>query len=194
MTEYWANRHIPPLVLRAQELANQKGFSHSCAPEVGRMLYLLAAMHPRGRLGEIGTGCGLGAAWMISAIGEAGELYTVDNDSELLESVRPAFAEFSNVHLLRGDWRALLAYGPFDLLFVDAREPKQTLPPELFEALKVGGALVVDDMTPEALKSSDQRDKPDPVRERLLNGKDLAAFEVFLPSNAAMIIAVKMIP
>jgi predicted O-methyltransferase YrrM len=58
----------PPLVRRALELERELGFDRSSIPEVGRLLHLLAAQRGRMRVGEIGTGCGVGAAWIASAL------------------------------------------------------------------------------------------------------------------------------
>ena len=49
----------PPLVQRA--LALERGFERSCIREVGLLLYVLAAQRGRARIGELGTGCGVGA-------------------------------------------------------------------------------------------------------------------------------------
>lgn len=191
MTGYWASTHIPPLVQRAQEAARLVGFTKSSLPQVGRMLYLLTSLYPQGRIGELGTGCGVGAAWMVSALGPGAAFYSIDSNPELTAAVQPIFSNLPNVHLVTGNWMELLQYGPFDLLFVDVSEPKQTMPDELLAALRIGGTLVVDDMTPEELRPPERRQAPDPVRERLLNGRDLAGFEIFLPPDAAMILAVR---
>ena len=57
---------MPPLVVRAVVLANELGFEYSCLPEQGRLLRVLAAGRAGGRIGETGTGCGVGLAWMVS--------------------------------------------------------------------------------------------------------------------------------
>ena len=65
---------LPPLVERARTVARQIGFPltrqeaspgrpSACLPGVGRFLGVLAAGCRAGRIGEIGTGAGVGAAW-----------------------------------------------------------------------------------------------------------------------------------
>ena len=54
----------PPLVRRAERLAQELGFERSCTPEVGRLLHALAAQRSRSRVGEIGTGAGVATAWL----------------------------------------------------------------------------------------------------------------------------------
>lgn len=60
---------VPSLVREATERARRAGFSLSCDPEVGRLLAVLAARLPAGaRVLELGTGTGVGTAWIASAL------------------------------------------------------------------------------------------------------------------------------
>ncbi|MHC5728870.1 MAG: hypothetical protein ACYTXY_33085, partial [Nostoc sp.] len=47
---------------------------------------------------------------------------------------------------LLGDWRDLLIYAPFDLLFADGGKAKVTQPQTLITALKPGGLILLDDL------------------------------------------------
>jgi hypothetical protein len=116
---YRARTFVPPLAEEAEGLASELGFALSCRPEVGRLLYTLAASVRNGRVGEIGTGCGYGSAWMASALGPGGTLVTVEHDAERAAAAARLFAAMPNVQVLHADWPALLEHGPFDLLFVD---------------------------------------------------------------------------
>ncbi|HEY6318866.1 MAG TPA: hypothetical protein VI462_13405 [Acidimicrobiia bacterium] len=58
---------LPGLVERAVELARSTRFPFSCHPAQGRLLALLAHGRPGALIGEPGTGCGVGLAWMLSA-------------------------------------------------------------------------------------------------------------------------------
>ncbi len=58
---------LPPLVARAVAVAEELGFELSCSPEQGRLLRVLAGGVPAdGAIGETGTGCGVGLAWLAS--------------------------------------------------------------------------------------------------------------------------------
>ena len=70
----------PPLVSRALELERELGFERSSIPEVGRLLHVLAAQRGRTRVGEIGSGCGVGAAWIVTALAPTVPFVTVELD------------------------------------------------------------------------------------------------------------------
>ena len=64
-----AEAPVPPLVAAATARARQAGFPMSCHPAVGRLLAVLAAHLPEGaRVLELGTGTGVGTAWMVSGL------------------------------------------------------------------------------------------------------------------------------
>ena len=70
----------PPLVQRALALERELGFERSCIREVGLLLHVLAAQRGRTRVGELGTGCGVGAAWIVSALQPSVPFLTVELD------------------------------------------------------------------------------------------------------------------
>jgi len=55
---------LPDLVRDAVTAAIGAGFDFSCRPPQGRLLALLAAGVSGGVIGETGTGCGVGLAWL----------------------------------------------------------------------------------------------------------------------------------
>lgn len=83
---------IPALVVRALALAEARGFRHSSCLEAGLLLHALASTVTGGRIGEIGTGCGVGTAWMVSALQPNVGCVTIDSDPQLVAAVRDVFA------------------------------------------------------------------------------------------------------
>jgi predicted O-methyltransferase YrrM len=183
-------------VHRAAALATAMRFERSSIPEVGRLLAALAAQRPRGRVAEIGTGCGVGAAWIASVLEPGASLVTVETDEGQAGAVDRLFSELPNVRVLQGDWHELLPpEGPFDLLFFDgghwksgdvAAESEQAL-----ELVAPGGAVLIDDLTPEGLWPADWEGTPDPVREFWLRDPRLAAAELLTTPQTAAILAVR---
>ena len=177
---------VPPLVERALALAESHGFERSCTPEVGRLLHVLASSRGRERVAEIGTGTGVGAAWIVSALPPQVPFFTAERDEKRAAAVAELFAEDANVHVLAGDWRELLpAEAPFDLVFFDAA--KQLRPREDGELvtgmLAPGGIAVLDDLT--------AGPGPDPVRDYWLGRPELTAVEVLTAPSAAAILGVR---
>ncbi|HET7515381.1 MAG TPA: hypothetical protein VFJ60_11320, partial [Gaiella sp.] len=59
---------VPPLVARAKAAAAALGFEKSCRDEDGMLLHVLAGRRGLDRVAEIGTGAGVGTAWLASAL------------------------------------------------------------------------------------------------------------------------------
>ena len=55
-------------------------FELSSIPEIGRLLAVLVAARPRGRFAEIGTGVGVGSAWIVEAMDTEATFVTVELD------------------------------------------------------------------------------------------------------------------
>ncbi|HEX4930805.1 MAG TPA: class I SAM-dependent methyltransferase, partial [Gaiellaceae bacterium] len=152
---------LPPLVERALALAEQAGFTKSCSPETGRLLQVLAGQRGRTRVAEIGTGCGVGSAWILSALDPEVAFVTVELDEQRAAEAAELFAGDDNATVLQGDWREVLAgEAPFDLLFADGGRSKYDA--ELLGLLAPGGTLFLDDLTPGYAD-------PDPLRELWLH-------------------------
>jgi predicted O-methyltransferase YrrM len=179
---------VPPaLVQRATGLARELGFERSCEPRVGRLLHLLAAQRGRVRVGEIGTGAGVGAAWLVSALPPGVPFVTVELDAARAAAAAGLFADDAAVRVLPGDWHELMpAEAPFDLLFYDGGGKQR---PDLDGAdviglLAPGGTVVLDDLTP-------GRPGPDPMRKFWLGHPRLAAAELAVSASMAVIVAVR---
>jgi predicted O-methyltransferase YrrM len=183
-------------VHRAEALATAMRFERSSMPEVGRLLAVLVAARPRGRFAEIGTGCGVGAAWVAGTLDAESTFVTVETDPERAAAVDRLFADLSNVRVLHGDWHDLLPpEAPFDLLFFDGGQWKSgDVRGESEQALALvaaAGIVVIDDLTPEELWPEEWRGRPDAARDFWLRDPRLAAAEVLTTPQTAAILAVR---
>jgi predicted O-methyltransferase YrrM len=188
---YQSTSALPPLVQQAQALSEDLRFESSSALEVGRLLHVLVSHIRAGRIGEIGTGCGVGAAWMIHALAPGVSFVTIERDSRRAAAVQALFADIPHVQVLQGDWRNLLVYAPFDLLFADGGRAKQEEPERLLAALRPGGLLVLDDLTPEDCWPEEWQSWTDPVRNFWLNDPRVRATEIRVTSSSAVILATR---
>ena len=74
---YDGRTDLPPLVERAVGLARRLSFAHSCRPEHGRLLQALAG--GAAMIGETGTGCGVGLAWLACGAPPGVRLVSVES-------------------------------------------------------------------------------------------------------------------
>jgi predicted O-methyltransferase YrrM len=186
---------LPQLVGRAQELARDTGFPltraeaaagqpSACLPGVGRFLAVLAAGCRR--IGEMGTGTGVGTAWMASAMPDDCVLVTAELDEQRAAGAAALFAGNPRVEVLAGDaLEALARRGPFDLLFADSGW--RGGPEALLALVRPGGRIVMDDVTPvralpegSPYRAGDPKGG-DPKREIFFGRPDLVSAEVVLP-------------
>ncbi|HEU5404549.1 MAG TPA: class I SAM-dependent methyltransferase [Gaiellaceae bacterium] len=152
-------------------------------PEVQALLRVLAA----GRdVAEMGAAYGETAAIMAET---ARSVVTVERDPERVAVARERLAGSENVELLEGDvWELLRGHGPFGLVFVDGGLRPVT--DERWEAIlalvEPGGLLVKDDMSPGRPIEGDE------IREFLLRDPRLAATEVVVAPEMAVIVAARI--
>ena len=176
----------PPLVTRALALGRELGFERSCITEVGLLLHVLAAQRGRTRVGELGTGCGVGGAWIVSALPPTVPFVTIELDETRARAAAELFAEDENVTVLHGDWHELMpAEAPFDLLFLDSGKQHPAVDGEdVVGLLAPGATIVMDDLTP-------GRPGPDSVREFWLNHPRIAALEILTTPQTAAIVGTR---
>jgi predicted O-methyltransferase YrrM len=184
-------RDLPDPVRATVALAASSGFDHSCRPEQGRLLALLAAGWTGGRIGETGTGCGVGLAWMVSATDAATTLHSIEIDHSRALASAQLFATHPNVTVTHGDWTQLRQHGPFDLLVLDSggkgKDPTVDTPLDPTDGwLNIGGTLVLDEFTPIGQPGAAEHDT---ARHRWLAHPALHATEIRLAPDLATIVA-----
>lgn len=168
----------PELVARAIAAARRVGFpvtaddpghgrGSASLPGTGKFLAVLAAGCTAGRIAECGTGAGIGAAWITSAMPADCLLITTEIDPVRAATAAEALSADERVQVRTGDWRVLLPpLAPYDLIFADSgvRDPQDF--GALVDMLTSGGRIVMDDMTPKLALPADSpfRDH-DPKRD-----------------------------
>jgi predicted O-methyltransferase YrrM len=171
-------------------------FERSSIPEIGRLLAALVAQRPGGRFAEIGSGCGVGTAWIADALDPEARLLTVESDRDRAAAVDHLFDDVPNVHVLHGDWHDVLPpMAPFDLLFFDGGHWKsgdvRTESEQALGLVATHGVVVIDDLTPEELWPEEWRGRPDPARDFWLGDPRLRGAEILTTPRTAALIAVK---
>lgn len=151
-----------------------------------RLLATLVAAKPGGRVVEIGTAFGEGAAAMADALAAGATLLTVEPDPGRAAVARERLAGLP-VELVEGRWQDVLpGRGPFDLIFFDGGARDGDSYDAVIGLLAPGGLLVKDDMTPGCPVEGD------PIREFLLRDPRLVGVEILARPDAAAIVAVRV--
>jgi predicted O-methyltransferase YrrM len=152
---------------------------------VQRLLATLVAAKPGGRIVEVGSAFGEGAAAMAASLAGGATLLTVEPDPERAVAARERLAGLP-VELVEGRWQDVLpGRGPFDLIFFDGGARDGDSYDLIIELLAPGGMLVKDDMTPGRPVDGD------PIREFMLRDPRLVGVEILTTPTAAAIIAVR---
>jgi predicted O-methyltransferase YrrM len=166
---------LPDGVVRATAVAGRAGFTMSCEPDTGALLAVLAAgVASGGRILELGTGAGVGTSWIVHGLAARNdvEVVTVDISEGTPGLVGPlGWPPF--VRPVVGDAvEATRREGSFDLIFADAQGGKWYGLDVTIAALRPGGHLLVDDMSPPFADAEHER-KTAEVRTAILGHPDL---------------------
>ena len=141
----------PEAIARITEAAQAAGIYYGSDARTGALLRTLAASKPGGALLELGTGIGLGAAWLLAGMDARARLTSVDIQ-EAGGIARRCLSPDPRLELVTRDAAELLAdlgSRRFDLIFADAPPGKFSDLERTLDALAPGGLYVADDMDPE---------------------------------------------
>jgi predicted O-methyltransferase YrrM len=192
-----AGSEFPALVQQAYATARRVGFpvtpddpghgrGSASLPGTGRFLAMLAAGCTGGRIAELGTGAGIGSAWMAGAMPADCTLVTAEIDPVRAAAAADVLGSDDRIRVLTGDWAELLPpLGPYDLIFCDSGVRETATFSGLVGLLKPGGRIVMDDVTPVlALAEHSPLRQADPKREFFKGEHRLVWTEVVLPDLA----------
>lgn len=128
------------------------GFTMGSEPPTGAVLRALAASKPGGRLLELGTGTGIGTAWLLAGMDESSRLESVDSDPEAQEIARRHLGDDRRITFHLKDAATFLEQphpNGFDLIFADAWPGKFPQRDLALSHLRNGGIYVIDDLLPQ---------------------------------------------
>ena len=192
MRNHRGNTSIPHLVKRALNLAEQMEYTGSCSNETGRLLQLLASSFLSGVIGEISTGCGVAAAWILSALAPSTSFFSVEADVARAAATRALFEPLLNVRVIQGDWREFLHNWRFGMLFASAAGNRSEYPELILKSLQQGSLLVLDGLPPPGKVSLRSRQEAGRVRDFWLNDPRVLSMEIDVSATEAVIIATRV--
>ncbi len=142
------------MVSAIEEATKAIGFTLASDLLTGSLLRTLAATKPGGTFLEIGTGTGMGTAWILDGLDAQSKLITVDNDEQVVVVAQRYLGHDSRVTFHVTDGVALLQTMrkqglTFDFVFADTWPGKFSYLDDALQLLKPGGLYIVDDMLPQ---------------------------------------------
>jgi predicted O-methyltransferase YrrM len=120
--------------------------------QTGALLRMLAASKPSGTFLELGTGTGLGAAWLLAGMDEASTLVSIETNKEFQEIAGRHLGNDLRLKLIGCDALDFIEAhegNAFDLIYADAMPGKYIGFEHSLRLLRSGGILVLDDMLPQ---------------------------------------------
>jgi predicted O-methyltransferase YrrM len=167
---------IPPLVAKAQAIADKGQWRLSSEPRTGALLRTLAASKPGGRILEVGSGLGVGSGWLLAGMDDDARLTGLEVHAKVAGICRELLAVDSRAEIITTDatkWLADYAGPPFDLIFVDTTEAKFNRRDLLFPHMADGALLVSDDLLPGDTWTPDHPARVDRFRSEIVTEPDL---------------------
>lgn len=146
------------------------GFAMACEARVGSLLATLAASKPGGRVLELGTGTGAGAAWLLDGMDPDARLTSVEQNPDVQAIAVKHLGEDPRATFTTADadaWLSDYDGALFDMAFVDCRPGKFHRLSDLVLLLRVGGLYVVDDLLPQPTWPTDHQTRVDVFLGRL---------------------------
>jgi predicted O-methyltransferase YrrM len=166
-----------PSVLEAIHADSAKlGFGMASEPRTGALLRTLAAAKPGGRLLELGTGTGVGTAWILDGMDSRSTLLTVDEDEASVNVARRHLAHDPRVRFVVADGGRFLADlrgERFDLVFADTWPGKFRDLDAALSLLAAGAFYVIDDLLPQTNWPDDHAPKVEKLVDILARRSDL---------------------
>ena len=145
-------KNVPEVYSRIVEKSKEIGFTMPSDIYIGSFLKTLIASKPKANILELGTGIGLSLSWMIDGMDGESRLISVDNDPELIKTVKNLQKDDPRVEIICEDgskWIKTYNGDKFDVIFADAWPGKYSEINEILDLIQVGGFYIIDDMVPQ---------------------------------------------
>ncbi|HEY1216956.1 MAG TPA: class I SAM-dependent methyltransferase [Bryobacteraceae bacterium] len=142
----------PELVQRIEEVGRRYNFALSSDEEFGQLLRSLARSRPGGNILEVGSGIGVGAAWLLDGMDEASSLVTIEVHEGVARVCSDLLKQDARACVVNADaveWLSEYGGEPFDMIFADTTSVKYSRRDVLIDNLAMGGILIFDDLLPQ---------------------------------------------
>lgn len=144
---------LPKHYKSIQQKSRDLNFGQISEDEVGILLRLLVSSKPFATVLELGTGTGMGLAWLAEGLHPKGNLVTVEKDKTLLEVANSLFKEDNRIEFVNLDaseWIEKNKEARFDLVFAETWAGKFTDLEAVLKMVKPNGFYLIDDLNYQA--------------------------------------------
>jgi predicted O-methyltransferase YrrM len=100
---------VPPVLEAIRRDTERLGFTMASEPKTGSLLRTLAATKPGGQFLELGTGTGIGTAWLFAGMDGDSRLDSVESNATVLEVAQRHLGHDGRVRFHLMDGAAFLA-------------------------------------------------------------------------------------
>jgi predicted O-methyltransferase YrrM len=181
----------PAALASIQKDTEAVGFTMASEPRTGALLAVLAASKPGGHLLELGTGTGVGTAWLLSGMSADSRLESVDADANVVAVARRHLAADSRVTFHVVDGAEFISRSPqsrFDLIYADTWPGKFTHLDETLSLLRAGGIYFIDDLLPQPSWPEGHAPKVPGLIERLEHRSGFATVRLSWASGLMLVV------
>jgi predicted O-methyltransferase YrrM len=144
--------NIPDVLASIRRDTERLGFTMASEPLTGSLLRTLAASKPGGWFLELGTGTGIGTAWLLAGMDDTSHLDSVEYDASVLDIARRHLGRDPRVTFHLADGAEFLGEPgrrAYDFIYADTWPGKFTHLDEALSLLRRGGIYVIDDLLPQ---------------------------------------------
>lgn len=169
---------IPPLAVKALAIAERGRWHLSSDSHTGAILRTLAASKPGGRILEVGSGLGVGSAWLLAGMDDAARLIGLEIHAKVAAISREILAEDPRAEIITTDatdWLEKYSGPPFDLIFVDTTTAKFDRRDVLFANMADGALLIADDLLPQEKWTEQHPARVERFRREIVGEPNLVA-------------------
>jgi predicted O-methyltransferase YrrM len=167
-------------------------YRFNCSNGTGRLLRLFTSLVKDGVVGEIGSGCGVGSAWIVSGLPSSASFVTIEKDPMLSAVVRTLFDNSPMVRVIGGDWDEIEKYAPINLLYISANIGRFVPPDILVQSLQINGMVLIDGLVPLEQLAPKTVQNPDPIRDFWLNDSRIETTEILVSSSEAVLLSLRI--
>jgi predicted O-methyltransferase YrrM len=181
----------PPAVLDAiRRDTDRIGFTVASELQTGSLLRALTASKHGGLFLELGTGTGVGTAWMVAGMDDSSRLTSVDNDPEAQEIARRHLGLDRRITFRLEDGASFLdqAKHQFDLIYADTWPGKFAHLERALSLVKVGGIYFVDDLLPQVSWPAGHAEKVQALLAELENRSGFVVTKLAWASGLMMLV------